>query len=225
VSATQQPPTKQDDRPQAPPAPGPGAGRPGGQANDRAVDADILLDVPKLSVEELNLELEAAFLLRRVKLEAKGLDAGLYLKSNLDNIAAMTSGRSSEDDADGKGHGASAARVRGSLRELLGSTRDTAHKMQNQLGAVHESAGEAYERVVGGGGDGEDDAGDDGAGALGERATRAARRGGKALGLTAAGVAGGALLESALKPSRRLRLPRRRNRAHALVHELQRRLP
>ena len=40
---------------------------------DRTVDADFLVDVPQLSVEELTLELEASVGLSRVKLDAKGL--------------------------------------------------------------------------------------------------------------------------------------------------------
>jgi hypothetical protein len=227
------PPTPRDSQPTgAPASEEPSTQSTDEPASDRAVDADVLLDIPRLAVDELNLELEAAFVLQRVKLDAKGLDAGLFFKSNLDNIAALTSGRSSDDDdagPAGEGGGGGAARVRSGLRELLGSTRDTYRDVQHQLGAVYESAGEAYERVVGGDADddgegggqdaGEGDGGGDGATA------RAAKRGAKAVGLTAAGLAGGALLESTLKPSHRLPLPRRRNRAQALVHEIQRRLP
>jgi hypothetical protein len=211
----------------------PSSGEP---ASDRAVDADLLLDIPRLSVEELNVELEAALILKRVKLDAKGLDAGLFLKSNLDNFAAVMASRSSDErdaGAAAKRRGGDAARVRSSLRERLGSTRDADRDVHDrdvqQPRELHESAGEGYARVAAGETDddaeGGENAGGDGSSGLGGRAVHAAKQGAKALGLTAAGVAGGALLESRLEPSRRLALPRRRSRALALVHGIRRRLP
>ena len=49
--------------------------------------------------------------------------------------------------------------------------------------------------------------------------------GAKAAGLTIAGLAGGAILESKTKSSIKLPLPRRRNRAQAIGHEIVKRLP
>ncbi len=84
---------------------------PGGQAQDRETrpdeDTDVLLDVPRLNVEELNLEVDnlravvsakaelAGFLsinvgvdayLENVKLEVKGVEAQVQLKVNLERI-------------------------------------------------------------------------------------------------------------------------------------------
>lgn len=211
--------------PSTPPAPPPSAAPDGEPSSDRAVDADLLVDIPKLTVEELNLELEAALVLRRIKLDAKGLDAEVFLKSNFGNLAALAAGRSSDDDDVGTVRGGGAGRVRSSLRELLGSAHDSYRDIEPQLGAVHEPDDDADEPDADDGAEGGEDTGGDGASGVGERAVRAARQGAKAVGLTAAGVAGGALLESTLKPSHRLPLPRRRNRAQALLHDIQRRLP
>jgi hypothetical protein len=62
------------------------------------------------------------------------------------------------------------------------------------------------------------------AGARG-RAGHAARQGLKAAGLTAAGLAGGVLLESQAQLSRKLPLPRRRNRVQAVLDAIGKRLP
>jgi hypothetical protein len=217
---------------------------------DRAVDADLLIDVPQLAVEELNLELEASLLLKHLKVDAKGLEAGLFLKADFDNLAALSGKRPSSDQpaADVRSasvagiRGAAPARVRTGLRELLGSTRDAYRDLsdrdvQQQLRDVHESAREAYAHVAGGeesstraqeqGDEDEQEAGSDGSRvqAMGNRVLHAAMHGGKAAGLTAAGLAGGALLESRAQPSRRLPIPRRRSRAQAIAHDVRRRLP
>jgi hypothetical protein len=141
--------------------------------SDRTEDADLLIDVPRLAVEDLSLELEASLLLNRVKLDAKGLEAGLYLKANFEHLQALAS----------NGPGKKATRApQGAVSATTATHR-------------RELAGAASDR--------------DGHRAV-ERVRHAAMEGVKATGLTAAGVAGGALLESRLKPSSKLRTPRRR---------------
>jgi hypothetical protein len=215
--------------------------------SDRAVDADLLIDIPQLTVEELALELEASLMLNRVKLDAKGLDLGLFLKADFDGLRALVA-RDSEAErakASQSPRGSDVMGVRSGLRELLGATRDAYRELsdrdvQRQLRDVHESAREAHDRVTTAeepalGSSGEDEEGreserdrDGDAGrshAVRERLRHAAGQGAKAAGLTAAGLAGGALLESRTKASHRLPIPRRRNRAQVVWEEISRRLP
>jgi hypothetical protein len=58
----------------------------------------------------------------------------------------------------------------------------------------------------------------------GGRARRYAQQGVKAVGLTAAGLAGGVILESQARLSRKLPLPERRNRVQAALHAIRKRL-
>jgi hypothetical protein len=220
--------------------------------SDRAVDADLLVDIPQLVVEDLALELEASLVLNRVKLDAKGLDAGLFLKANFDSLRALAQ-RGSEgsegsvvegERASRSPRGSDLMRVRTGLRELLGTTRDayrdlSDREVQRQLRGVHASAQEAHDRVAsdeparetsGDDDDGRDRDGDragDGgrSHAVRERLRHAAGQGVKAVGLTVAGLAGGALLEARTKPSRKLPIPRRRSRAQVVRDEITRRLP
>lgn len=126
------------------------------QPTDRAVPADLLLDVPQLTVEELTLELDASLLLDRVKLDAKGLDASLYLKADFERLQALA---------------------------------------RKDNGAMERPAQDSQRRRVAPG------------------------------LLAAAGLAGGAVLESQLKPSEKLPIPRRRNRAQAMLDSVRKRLP
>jgi hypothetical protein len=191
---------------------------------DRTVDADFLVDVPQLSVEELTLELEASVGLSRVKLDAKGLQAGLYLKADFENLQALAQKRSGS-------HGP----VRSGLRELLSGTRDVIEHVtpsdhaedQAQDDHDHDQSGNRA-----------------GAQETRQRVRHAVGQGAKAAGLTAAGLAGGALLEARVKPSSKLPrnlpklpqlpqllqlpqlpLPRRRSRAQILRDEFIKRLP
>jgi hypothetical protein len=191
---------------------------------DRTVDADFLVDVPQLSVEELTLELEASVGLSRVKLDAKGLQAGLYLKADFENLQALAQKRSGS-------HGP----VRSGLRELLSGTRDVIEHVtpsdhaedQAQDDHDHDQSGNRA-----------------GAHETRQRVRHAVGQGAKAAGLTAAGLAGGALLEARVKPSSKLPrnlpklpqlpqllqlpqlpLPRRRSRAQILRDEFIKRLP
>jgi hypothetical protein len=230
--------------------------------SDRAADADLLLDVPQLAVEELSVELEASPLLNRIKLEAKGLDVGLFLKADFGGLADLAHGGGGPGPDIGamprRPRRRDAARIRGGLRDLLGSTRDAYRELsdrdvQKQLREVHESAREAYAHLAAGAdepdadrepadderepddrgtGQEEPGGGESRAQAAGQRALHAAKQGGKAAGLTAAGIAGGALLEARRKPhgglslpAPKMPLPRRRNRAQAIAHDLRRRLP
>jgi hypothetical protein len=188
--------------------------------------------------------------LNRVKLDAKGLDAGLFLKANFDSLRAFAQ-RGSEGTEAEEGRasesprGSDVMRVRTGLRELLGATRDAYRDLsdrdvQRQLRDVHASAREAHDRVTtsdepalepnGADEDGRETGRDRNGDAerphaVRERLRHAAGQGVKAAGLTAAGLAGGALLESRSKRSRKLPIPRRRNRAQVVRDEITRRLP
>jgi hypothetical protein len=253
------PPAEEPRRDVPPPARGVGPVGGAVAVSDRATDADLLLDVPQLAVDELSLELEATPLLNRVKLDAKGLEVGLFLKADFGGLADLVGGgRSTDIDAlPRRPRRRDGARIRSGLRELLGSTRDAYRELsdrdvQQQLREVHESAREAYTHLAEGGEEpdtdhepaddergpedigeaSQDRGGESRAQATGQRVLQVAKQGGKAAGLTAAGLAGGALLESRRKPhgklavpSPKLPLPRRRNRAQAIAHDIRRRLP
>jgi hypothetical protein len=222
----------------------------GSLPSDRAVDADLLIDIPQLSVEELTLELDASLLLNRVKLDAKGLEAGLYVKANFDHIVELTQQGSGapEGRVSDRQRGSDIMRARTGLRELLGATRDAYRDLsdrdvQRQLQGVHASAREAYARITtedepaherqpdadGAKDEAEREHNHDGNGGrsrpVRERARHAVTQGAKAAGLTAAGLAGGALLESHSKPSRKLSISGRRKRARAIRHAIAKRLP
>lgn len=182
---------------------------------DRTVEADLLVDVPQLRVDELSLELEASALLNRVKLEAKGLEAGLYLKADFENLRALQEKRT----ADTSHHS-----VRTGLRELLAGRDARTSSLEADEHVVASSGGarehHEHESEHSADGDGQDTL---------QRARHAAVQGAKAAGLTAAGLAGGALLESRGKPSRKLPrslpIPRRRTRAQVIRDEIVKRLP
>jgi hypothetical protein len=189
---------------------------------DRTVDADFLVDVPQLSVEELTLELEASVGLSRVKLDAKGLQAGLYLKADFENLQALAQKRSGS-------HGP----VRSGLRELLSGTRDVIEHVTPSDHAEDQAQDHRSH-------DHDHDQSGNRAGAqeTRQRVRHAVGQGAKAAGLTAAGLAGGVLLETHVKPSSKLPrklpqlpqlpqlpLPRRRSRAQILRDEFLKRLP
>ena len=185
---------------------------------DRTVDADLLVDVPQLSVDELTLELEASVGLSRLKLDAKGLQAGLYLKGDFENLQSLPQKRSGS-------HGP----VRSGLRELLSGTREVIEHVAPSDDAEDQAQDHRS--------DGHDQT-SNGAEAhdARQRVRHVVGQGAKAAGLTAAGLAGGALLEARVKPSSKLPrrlpklpgnlpLPRRRNRAQILRDEFIKRLP
>ena len=155
--------------------------------SDRA--ADLLIDIPQGTVEELAIELDASQTLNRVKLDVKGLDAGILLTANLDSLLALGQ------------RGSGVIRVRGGLRELLGATR------------------EAYRHRFDRNGDGRRTH------AVPEGLRHTAGKGVTAVGLTAAVLAAGALLQSRSRASHKVPLPRRRNRAQIALHQISRRLP
>ena len=198
--------------------------------SDRDVDSDLLLDIPQLRVEGLTLDLEASLLLNHVKLDANGLETSLYLKADLDLLRPLIQkGAGGAGNAERRGsrqpRGADTGRVPGALRELLGATRDAYRQLSEHSAEPPPRDVETTARDVG-----EQDhapAGEhDGrANAALERARGVAVGGAKAAGLTAAGLAGGALLESRTKATRKLPIPRRRNRAQAIGHEIVKRLP
>jgi hypothetical protein len=217
-------PTRQPEA-RAPQPPPPASSRPGG-------DGDIVLDIPQLAVDEMNLELHAP-ILEQVKLEAKGLQVGLYAKVDLDNVVAIagkrparrlpdidateTSGGEQGPGADEQQRAAAeqkrVAGVRQELEQLVESAKEAYEEvsdrdLEQQVREFYDTARDAYARVTGradGGGQGGDGARAEGAGdtggersaeSAGRRALEITKQGGKAAGLTAAGVAGGAALES-----------------------------
>ncbi len=177
----------------------------------RDADADLVVDIPQLSVDELALELESSLVLKRVKLDAKGLQVGVYLNADLDLVRLLVEQRSGRSEGGGSRwqRGPDVDRVRTGLRELLSGARETEPRPAE--------AEQAHER-------GEQE-GHDGNGARPHAARHAAAQGAMAAGLTAAGLAGGALLEARAKPSRKLHIPRRRSRAQVIRVELVKRLP
>jgi hypothetical protein len=186
---------------------------------DRAEDADLLLDIPQLSVEELALEVESSLVLKRVKLDAKGLQVGVFLKADLEHALQVVQERSERHEGGRlrRQRGGDIDRVRSGLRELLGAARE-----QEPAPAA------ADERPRASDDDGAEEAEPhrhDGNGARPHAGRHSAAQGVMAAGLTAAGLAGGALLEARVKPSRKLHIPRRRTRARVIRDELVKRLP
>jgi hypothetical protein len=206
-----------------------------GGAADRAQDADVLLDVSRLTVDELTLEVQASVALDHVKLDAKGLDASLFLKGSLDNLVALRG----EAPARSRAMGAARRAARWAAPELPVAGRARRNDAADASTPEDETAAPAHPSS--------DE--DDGIGAVLDgvrrRAATVAKEGGKAASLAVVGTAGGALLESKLGPRHRrgARLPKvlggrgaRRPRVpsllsgaerapKALIEEVQRRLP
>jgi hypothetical protein len=199
------------DRPATPPdqgaAPTTGAAR--GPAPERTADADLLLDVTQLTVDEITLEVQASVGLDHVKLDAKGLDASLFLKGSLDNLVAMRrqarTGPPSEPAA------------RGGMRRMARALPPSEGVRTDQPAEPDRPDSGRDDQRNGTRGDD-----DDGIGAVLEsvrrRAATVAKQGGKAASVAVAGAAGGALLESKLGPRHRRgpRLPRVLSRRSAV---------
>lgn len=193
-------------------APAPGV-PPSAATDDRAMDADLLLDIPQLSVEELSLELNASVLLDHVKLEAKGLETRLYLRADFGSLAALA-GHGEREQRGRRSRAARMALSRGALRGRLAAP--AARPPQPAPEPPETDERDEHARRNGH---------DEGAHDARERVRHAVAQGAKAAGLTAAGFAGAALLDSRVKPSRKLHIPRRRTRARFLRDELAKRLP
>jgi hypothetical protein len=191
--------------------------------SDRAADTDLLVDIPQLSVDELALEVESSLVLNRVKLDAKGLQVGLFLKADLEHVLQMVQERSDrhEGGRSRRQRGGDVDRVRSGLRELLGAAREQAPAPPATEEPRQEPPREADDQD----GQGGERHGHGGNGAHPHAGRHAAAQGAMAAGLTAAGLAGGALLEARVKPSRKLHIPRRRTRAQVVRDELVKRLP
>jgi hypothetical protein len=223
----------------------------------READADVVLDVPQLAVDELDLELHAP-ILEQVKLQAKGLQVEVFAKLDLGNVTAIAGKRpvrrrlpdvEGRESAGGEEHSDKQRRegdgerrtverqegVRGELEHVLESAKQAYDELsdrdvEQQIRDVYETARQAYTRVTGrpddgGGGQrregasgeepagrregGDDERGESASGKepTGRRALDIAKQGGKAAGLTAAGLAGGAALEAARHSGMRFQLP------------------
>jgi hypothetical protein len=171
-----------------------------GAAADRAQDADVLLDLSRLTVDELTLEVQASVAIDHVKLDAKGLDASLFLKGSLDNVVALRGGTPARSRA----MGAARRAARWAAPELpVGSRTRRSDGVdgpaaEDEVRAPDDASGDADDRT----------------GAVldrvRQRAATVAKEGGKAASLAVVGAAGGALLESRLRPRHRRgpRLPK-----------------
>jgi hypothetical protein len=162
-------------------------GRPGEPIINGA-DGDVVVDIPHLTVDELTVELAPTAVVEQVKVTAKGLDLGLFLKADLEQLVSPGSG--------------------GGERP-----RDTDDRPRLEAGASGDEQ--------------PDDGGESPVRSAGRRAVKIAKEGGKAASLTAAGVAGGALLESTLHPSRKLPglLRRRRSGLAGVIDRVREHLP
>jgi hypothetical protein len=163
------------------------AGRPGEPIINGA-DGDVVVDIPHLTVDELTVELAPTAVVEQIKVTAKGLDLGLFLKADLEQLISPQTG----------GHE---------------RPQDTDDRPRLQAGA----SGDEHQ----------DDEGESRVRSAGHRAVKIAKEGGKAASLTAAGVAGGALLESTLQPSRKLPglLRRRRSGPAGVIDRVREHLP
>jgi hypothetical protein len=190
---------------------------------DRAADADLLVDIPQLSVDELALEVESSLVLNRVKLDAKGLQVGLFLKADLEHVVQLAQERSERHEGGRlrRQRGAEVDRVRSGLRELLGAARE----QEPALAAADEGRREPPRARDDDAMEDEERHHQDGNGTRPHAGRHSAAQGAVAAGLTAAGLAGGALLEARVKPSRKLHIPRRRTRAQVIRDEIAKRLP
>ena len=61
---------------------------------DREADADLLVDIPQLSADELALEVESTPELSRVKVDAKGLQSGVFVRADLEPVLRIMHERS-----------------------------------------------------------------------------------------------------------------------------------
>jgi hypothetical protein len=185
---------------------------------------EVDLRVAALKVDELKLELQATVGLDRLDLEAKGLEAELYLGANLGNVVALVDaaakrtppivesvGRTVHDD-DGReelGSGSAApAGLSGELATALESARTAyervaAPELREELHEAYDTVRTAYQRVAGdnkgprpGDGRSEDDDGGEESGGAVKRVTRFVRSPAAAATAGVAGAAVGALAGS-----------------------------
>jgi hypothetical protein len=151
-------------------------------------DADVLLDIPRLEVDELALELEATTLLRHVRLEVKDLQLGLLLRADVERLADLAWARSHDAPAGRRTGGRLASATYGRLfgaereRPQLGSGTDGREEESEGTEEQPDQAREAQS---------------------GPRLRHIAKEGGKAAAAAAAGLAGGALVEARLQPLRK----------------------
>jgi hypothetical protein len=167
------------------------------RARQRSEEADLLLDVTQLTVDEVNLEVQASIGLDHVKLEATGLNASLFLKASLDNLVALR-GRTPASRAPGHqapaADGGSAPGLPASADRTTEADPDGPDAQRHEIPHhAQEGEGNGLHAVLEG---------------VRRRAAVAAKEGGKAASVAVVGAAGGALLESKLGHGRRrLRLP------------------
>lgn len=149
-----------------------------GSGGDVREDSDLLLNLPQLTVDELDLELETSFGLDRIKINAKSLEAGLLVKASLGNIAAVvrpgverapeivegvatelprslsagSDDGEAEDTEDGEG-GQVQAQEQGSAQAAPEQDADTGRHpdevARDELLAAYQSARAAFERISG----------------------------------------------------------------------------
>jgi hypothetical protein len=167
------------------------------RVNRLGESADVLADIPHARLEQLSIELEATSVVERLKLDVTGLELGLLLKADLDNLAGMTAPRG----GGGGGRPGRAEGLVGGLRRLApalggGERTPLPETIEGQARMPAEPPA--------------DTGADPGASAragdrprTSGRAAHLARRGSKGAAIAAAGAAGGALLESWLEQLRK----------------------
>jgi hypothetical protein len=222
-------PAAEPAQPMEPVEPAPGRR---GELPRGAEEADVLVDIPRLRVQELALELEASRLLNRVRVDVKDLELGLLLKADLDQVADMVGRREGDESRQRRGvvrqggrlTSAAYGRLFGSGRPQLGSGDDDEPLEAEQRMPQGEQARPQAEHRR----EGPDDRDGDGSPSS---ASRIARQGGKAVAVAAAGLAGGALLRPKVEPLRK-RVPelpaplgRRESAPKAAFRRLVRALP
>ncbi len=211
-----------------------GAARPRGEVPRGAEEADVLVDIPRLRVQDLAVELEASRLLNRLRVDVKDLELGLLLKADLDQVAEIAARREGDEPRHRRGVVRQGGRLTSAAYERLfggggrpqldsGDEDEPVEAEQRRPeGEQPRPPGEQQSR-------GADD--DRDRGESPSRASRIAKEGGKAVALAAAGLAGGALLRPKVEPLRK-RVPdlpaslgRRESAPKAAFRRLVRALP
>lgn len=119
--------------------------RPSARRDD--ANSDVALDAAHLKLDELTLELQASVGVERLNVAAKGLDAELYLRANLENLVALVDTAASRTPGIIEG----VARSRGD-RGADREQSQLAHGgpgLNKELESALEGARSAYERVSG----------------------------------------------------------------------------
>jgi hypothetical protein len=198
-----------------------------------AEEADVLVDIPRLQVQELAVELEASRLLNRLRLDVKDLELGLLLKADLDQLTEFAVRREGGEPRHRRGVVRQGGRLTSAAYERLfgGGGRPQLDSGDEEEPVEAEQRRSEGEQPRPQGERQQTDEEDRERGDSPSRASRIAKEGGKAVAVAAAGVAGGALLRPKVEPLRK-RVPdlpaplgRRESAPKAALRRLVRALP